>query len=106
MANPGALELENWKQARDRECERYGMDAEKVAAVVAGDDPLAEHPPARRWWEAVVMIVAVGIFVWLGIGTVSQHLSLNMPWMIALVVGTILPLGVCGTLLWRRTRFS
>jgi hypothetical protein len=96
----------NWKQARDRECERYGLDAEKVAAVVAGDDPLAEHPPVRHWLEAVVMIVAMGIFVWLGIGTVSQHLILSMPWMIVLVIGTILPLGLCGTLLWRRTRFS
>jgi len=26
--------------------------------------------------------------------------------MIVLVIGTILPLGLCGTLLWRRTRFS
>ena len=106
MADPGPSELVNWKQARDRECERYGLDAVKVAAVVAGDDPLAEHPPVRHWLEAVVMIVAVGIFVWLGLGTVSQHLSLNMPWMIVLVIGTILPLGLCGTLLWRRTRFS
>jgi len=23
-----------------------------------------------------------------------------------LIVGTIIPLGLCGTLLWRRTRFS
>jgi drug/metabolite transporter (DMT)-like permease len=106
MADPGASELVNWKQARDRECDRYGLDAEAVAAVVAGNDPHTEHPPVRRWWEAVIMIVAVGIFVWLGLGTVSQHLSLNMPWMIVLVTGTILPLGVCGTLLWRRTRFS
>jgi drug/metabolite transporter (DMT)-like permease len=106
MADPGASELVNWKLAMDRECDRYGLDAKKVGAVVAGNDPLAEHPPVRRWWEAVVMIVAVGIFVWLGIGTVSQHLSLNMPWMIALVIGTIVPLGLCGTLLWRRTRFS
>ena len=106
MADPGASELVNWKQARERECERYGLDAEKVGAVVAGDDPLAEHPPVRRWWEAVVMFVAVGIFVWLGIGTRSQHLAISMPWMIVLVIGTILPLGLCGTLLWRRTRFS
>ena len=106
MADPGESELVNWKLAMDRECDRYGLDAEKVGAVVAGNDPQADHPPVRRWWEAVVMIVAVGIFVWLGLGTVSQHLSLNMPWMIVLVIGTIVPLGLCGTLLWRRTRFS
>jgi len=106
MADPGTSELVNWKQARDRECLRYGLNAEAVAAVVAGNDPHTERPTVRRWWEAVIMIVAVGIFVWLGLGTVSQHLTLSMPWMIVLVAGTILPLGVCGTLLWRRTRFS
>jgi drug/metabolite transporter (DMT)-like permease len=106
MADPGASELVNWKLARDRECERYGLNVEKVSALAAGNDPSSEHPPVRHWWEAVVMIVAVGIFVWLGIGTVSQHLSLNMPWMIVLVIGTVVPLGLCGTLLWRRTRFS
>jgi drug/metabolite transporter (DMT)-like permease len=106
MADPGASELVNWRQAMNRECDRYGLDTQKVAEVVAGDDPLAQHPPVRRWWEALVMFVAVGIFVWLGIGTRSQHLSISMPWMIVLVAGTILPLGIVGTLLWRRTRFS
>ncbi|MGA2890350.1 MAG: GRP family sugar transporter [Terracidiphilus sp.] len=106
MADPPASELANWKQAMDRECDRYALDQEKVAAVVAGDDPLAEHSPLRRWWEAVVMLVAVGVFVWLALGMRSQHISASMPWMMVLVVGTILPLGVCGTLLWRRTRFS
>jgi hypothetical protein len=89
-----------------RECDRYGLDTQKVALVVAGNDPLAEHPPVRRWWEALIVTVAVGIFVWLAIGTRSQHLSVSMPWMIVLVIGTIVPLGVCGTMLWRRTRFS
>jgi hypothetical protein len=54
----------------------------------------------------VIVTVAVGIFVWLAIGTRSQHLAVSMPWMIVLVIGTIVPLGVCGTMLWRRTRFS
>jgi drug/metabolite transporter (DMT)-like permease len=106
LADPGASELVNWRQAMDRECDRYGLDTEKVAAVVAGDDPLALHPQQRHWWEVVVMLVAVGIFVWLGLGTRSQHIALSTPWMIVLIAGTILPLGLCGTLLWRRTRFS
>jgi hypothetical protein len=40
----------------------YGLDTEKVAAVVAADEPRVEHPPVRHWWEAVVIAVAVGIF--------------------------------------------
>ena len=106
MAAPPATELANWKQSMERECERYGLNADQVGAVVAGDDPLAGQPHQRRWWEVVVMCAAVGIFVWLALGTKIQHIAVNVPWMIVLAAGTIVPLGVCGTLLWRRTRFS
>jgi predicted anti-sigma-YlaC factor YlaD len=106
LADPGPLELHNWKQAMNRECLRYGLDMASVAEVVNGDDPFSSRPQKRRWWELLIVAVAVGIFVWLGLGTCSQHLDLSLPWMIALAVGTLLPLGLCGTLLWRRTRFS
>lgn len=105
MAAPPPSELENWRKATMRECERYALDAANVAAVVAGDDPLAgkhEH----RWWEILIGIAAVGIFVWLALGTRAQHISVNMPWMLVLIAGTLIPLGVVGTMLWRRTRFS
>jgi drug/metabolite transporter (DMT)-like permease len=106
MADPGASELENWRLARERECNRYGMDAQEVAALAAGDDPLADLPRQRRWWEVLVTCIAAGIFVWLAVGTRAQHISVNIPWMLILAAGTIVPLGVCGMLLWRRTRFS
>ncbi len=106
MADPGESELVNWRQAMNRECDRYGLNAKVVAEVVAGDDPIAQHPCRRRWWEVVIVLAATGVFVWLGTGTRSQHLAISMPWMIVLVAGTVVPLGVCGTLLWRRTRFS
>ena len=106
MAEPPPSEMENWDAAMHRECDRYGLDRENVAAVVAGNDPLADDKHPRRWWEVLIMLVATGIFVWLAVGTRTQHLQLNFPWMIVLIVGTIIPLGLCGTLLWRRTRFS
>ena len=105
-AAPPVSELTNWKQSMDRECDRYRLDSVHVAAVVAGDDPLAGQPHQRRWWEVLVMCTAVGIFVWLALGTKVQQISVSIPWMIVLIIGTIVPLGVCGTLLWRRTRFS
>ncbi len=106
MADPGDSELVNWKFARDRECERYGLNTEQVAAVVAGDDPHAGKPHQRRWWEVLIMCIAAGIFVWLALGTQAQRISINLPWTIALVILTLLSLVVGGTLLWRRTRFS
>jgi drug/metabolite transporter (DMT)-like permease len=105
MAAPPASELENWRKATLRECDRYALNAESVSAVVGGDDPLAgkhEH----RWWEVLIMLAAMGVFVWLGVGTRAQHISVDMPWMLVLIAGTVIPLGVVGTMLWRRTRFS
>ncbi len=105
MASPSPSELENWSKAMERECERYVLDKVSVSAVVAGDDPLAgKH--RHRWWELIIVLPAVGIFVWLAVGTRAQHIFVNVPWMLVLIAGTIIPLGVVGTMLWRRTRFS
>ncbi len=106
MAEPPPSEMENWHAAMHRECNRYGLDAEGVAAVVGGDDPLADRKHPRRWWEVLIIVAATGIFVWLAVGTRAQHIYVNLPWMLVLIVGTIIPLGWCGSLLWRRTRFS
>ena len=106
MAEPPPSEMENWDAAMHRECNRYRLNTESVAAVVAGDDPLADRKHTRRWWEILIVCAATGIFVWLAVGTRAQHIYVNIPWMLVLVAGTIVPLGWCGTLLWRRTRFS
>jgi drug/metabolite transporter (DMT)-like permease len=106
MAEPPPSELENWNAAMHRECDRYRLDAVNVAAVVQGDDPLADNAHPRRWWEVLIMLTATAIFVWLAIGTRPQHIYVNISWMIVLMAGTLIPLGVVGTMLWRRTRFS
>jgi drug/metabolite transporter (DMT)-like permease len=106
MAEPPPSEMENWYAAMRRECDRYDLDSGTVAAVVSGEDPLADNPHNRRWWEILIVCVAVGIFAWLAIGTRAQHIYVSLPWMIALMIGTLIPLFVCGTMLWRRTRFS
>ncbi len=106
MADPGDSELVNWKSAMDRECDRYGLDNQAVTAVVAGDDPHAGKAHQRKWWEILIMCCAVGVFVWLALGTRAQQISISLPWTLVLIAGTLIPLFVCGTLLWRRTRFS
>jgi drug/metabolite transporter (DMT)-like permease len=106
MADPGPLELENWKHTVNRECERYGMNLEAVTAIVHGEDPLADKPRTRHWWELAIVCFAVGIFAWLGLSTRIQHIAISLPWMLVLMLATVVPLAVCGTMLWRRTRFS
>jgi drug/metabolite transporter (DMT)-like permease len=106
MAAAPESELANWKQAMQRECDRYGMDPQGVAAVLQGEDPTEGHAPKRRWWEGAAMLTALGIFVWLALGTRGHSIPVDMPWMILLLLATMACLGVGGTLLWRRTRFS
>ena len=58
-ATPG--ERDSGRIALDRECERYRMDPERVAAILGGDDPVGREAPPRRWWDVLVALVAVGI---------------------------------------------
>jgi len=106
LAAPAASEMENWRAAMNRECLRYGLDSEQVAAISAGNDSLRRRHRERRWWEILIVSAAVAIFVWLAAGTRSQHISISIPWMTVLIAGTFIPLGICGTLLWRLTRFT
>ena len=68
MAEPAPSEMENWNAAMHRECDRYGMDTENVAAVVAGDDPLADHKHQRRWWEVLIVLRGSGNLCLAGLG--------------------------------------
>jgi drug/metabolite transporter (DMT)-like permease len=106
-AVPAESERDSWRQAVERECVRYGLDAERIAATVRGDDPLAsEQQPRRRWWELILVAAALGLFVWLASVAERPALSVNLFWMALLVAATLVLLGVCGYLLWKRTRFS
>jgi hypothetical protein len=94
MAEPPPRGDENWNAAMHRECDRYGLDGRtwprswaetirwpttSIPAVVGS----ADHAWRRgslcgsRWVRA-------------------QHMQLNFPWMMVLIVGTIIPLGLCG----------
>jgi drug/metabolite transporter (DMT)-like permease len=95
-----------WRKAMERECSRYGMDPDQVAAVLKGADPYAGRHLKRHWWEALVVAAAIGVFIWLGAISAHQDIAINVPWMITLSLLSVLLLLFGGGLLWRRTRFS
>ena len=99
-------EQDSWREAMERECDRYGLDAERVSASLRGEDPLSRERPARHWWELLVLAGAIGVFVWLGAGATRQPIAVNGVWIAILLAATIVFLFVCGVLLWKRTRFS
>jgi amino acid transporter len=96
----------SWHAAMTRECERYGLDAGRVAAAVAGDDPLSAGKTGRRWWEYLVAAAAVGIFVWLASLAARPSLQFDAAWGAVLTIITVLCIVFGGVALYRRTRFS
>jgi len=94
------------RRAVERECARYGLEQKRLEAVLRGEDPVSDTPHKRHWWEFLIVFVALGVFVWLGRGAAAQPLAVNYLWMGILSLATLVSLGVCGWLLYQRTRFS
>jgi drug/metabolite transporter (DMT)-like permease len=105
FAEPPESEQDSWRKAMERECHRYGLDVDRVAASVKGEHARGEKF-SRRWWEWGVLASAVAVFVWLAIGAERQAISVSPIWMAVLIVASLAFLIACGTLLWKRTRFS
>jgi hypothetical protein len=99
-------ERTSWREAMTRECRRYGLDADRVAAAAAGDDPLGASRSGRRWWEYLIAATALGVFVWLGSVATRPSLPFDAFWGAILTLITILCIVLGGVVLHRRTRFS
>ena len=101
-----AAEQDSRRQAMERERDRYGLNLDDLEASQAGEDPLASRVVARRWWDGLIVAVAVAVFIWLAIGTERPPIAMDMRWVVALIVPTLGILVASGVLLWKRTRFS
>ena len=93
------------KKAVERECRRYGLNLARVEAALEGDDPAGDRPQ-RHWWEALVVLAAIGVFVCLAAGARRQAIQVHAGWMAVLGGASLAVLLACGLLLWKRTRFS
>lgn len=99
-------EQASWKITMERECLRYGLNPDRVAANLKGDDPGRQGSARRSAWEYLVAAVALGIFIWLAVVAKPQPIPFSVPWMLALTAAAFVFLILGGTLLWRWTRFS
>jgi cytochrome bd-type quinol oxidase subunit 2 len=90
----------------DRECTRYNMNTETVAAAVRGEEAFTDAGLKRHWWEAVIVAAAVGVFIWLGLRATPQQIAVNTPWMMILSALSLVFLFVCGWVLYKKTKFS
>ena len=87
-----------------RECERYNLDYDRTLAAQSGDE-FESRGERRRWWDYLIVVVATGIFVWLGIRATVPALAMNLVWVAVLSIILLASVVVGGFTLWRRTRF-
>ena len=95
-----------WAAATQRECDRYGMDSQFVAARMQGEDASSESRSVRRPLDWIVVGVATSVFIFFA--TLAHAPSLPFNGLIAtlLSVAIMILLIICGVTLWRTTRFN
>ena len=106
FAEAQGAERLSWKKAMERECDRYGLNAERVVSTLEGNDPLADDQPKRHWSESLVVLAAIGVFVYLATLATAQPIPVHSGWMVVLAGASLALLAACGLLLWKRTGFS
>jgi drug/metabolite transporter (DMT)-like permease len=109
-----------WKQAADREGQRYRVDADYVQAALSGNDASHTNNPAnpsdsngqpiaqssRTWLDYLLVIAATTIFVALAVLARAPNMALNWPALLTLATAMLIFLLACGVALWRTTRFN
>ena len=96
----------SWRAAVTRECTRYGLSFEEVLALQSGDAPNSTISAGRSWWDVLVVILAVSVFVWAAFGTTRPPIPVQVNWALLLAGTIVAVLAAVGWRLWRRTRFS
>jgi glucose uptake protein GlcU len=99
-----AKENSSTNEAMLRECLRYGLDYDKTMMAQAGNE-FGGREEKRRWWDYLIVLTAMVIFVTLGVRAVLPPLAMNLHWVAALSVLLLASLAAGGWSLWRRTRF-
>lgn len=99
-------EQAQWAAATERECQRYGMNSQFVAARMQGEDGAAETSSTRRPVDWIVVALATGVFVFFATLARAPSLPFRGPIAALMSVAILILLVVCGFTLWRTTRFN
>ena len=100
-----------WKQAAEREGQRYGVDASYVQAGLSGSEATnisgqPAVPSGRTWLDWLLVLAATAIFFTLAVFARAPNMALNWPALAALAAAMLIFLLACGLALWRVTRFN
>jgi glucose uptake protein GlcU len=94
-----------WKDAARRECDRYGLAEEFVAARMDGRSAEGEVVSRRGIVDWIVVAAATGVFIYFS--SIAGVPRMDFGWVAAgiLSVVSLGMLAVCGVVIWRTTGF-
>ena len=97
-------EHSSWKDAAQREGERYGVEDEYVRAGMEGRAyaPAASGRSALDW---LLIVLATTLFASLAVISKPPQVDISFGWCAALGVVMVTLMAACGVALWRTTRF-
>ncbi|MGB7847099.1 MAG: GRP family sugar transporter [Candidatus Acidiferrum sp.] len=98
-------EQKHWKEAAQRESERYSVAADYVAARFEGRQAASEALPNRSALDWLLVAAATAIL--LAFASITRVPQISFHWgpVLALTLALLLLLFFCGRQLWRTTRF-
>ena len=99
-------EVARSEKAVARECQRYGLDYEHALRGMQGNSEEAAAGTSRSPWDVVIVLAALGIFIWLSIGANRPPLAMDTRWAYAIACVIVALMGATGWALWKRTQFS
>jgi hypothetical protein len=104
-AEASSEEHQSTDRALQRECDQYGLDYHSARMAQLGQIS-NEKKVVRRWWDYLIVVSAVGIFVALGRWARIPEIPMDLRWSAGLTMVTLLFLAYGGWRLWRETRFQ
>jgi glucose uptake protein GlcU len=88
-----------------RECNRYGLEYDRVLRSYSGVEG-GNRDERRGWWDYAIVAAAVGVFVYLGLNARAPELGMNLTWLWGMAAVLVVTAVGCGWGLWKGTRFS
>jgi glucose uptake protein GlcU len=105
LSSASGEEQVQWKEAAQRESQRYNIAADYVEARMQGTEVEGEARPSRSVFDWILVAGATSIFV--VCATMVRSPAMAFRWVPALflIAAMLVLLMVCGLALWRTTRF-
>jgi len=106
LSSATGSEYESWKEASQRETDRYGIDPEYVSNRVEGIESPGSEGPRRTWFDGLIVTLAILGFVALGFLARVPAIEIHWTWLTSLVAVMVAVLIGVGIALARITKFN